>query len=308
MDIVFFGSGKFALKGLEALVNAKHKISLVVTQPDKPQGRHLNYLPTEVKLKAEGLRLNIYQPQNPNEQEAFSALKQIPADLFIVISYGHILKCPILELPKIYPLNVHASLLPKYRGAAPINRAIINGEKETGISIIKMSDVMDAGDVLLQKKIAISEEDNAETVEEKLGALSAQSLIEAINLIRDGRGEFIKQEEVDASFAPRLEKHHGLIDWNKSSAEIANQVRGLVPWPTAHTFYKGKLLKIWKVKIKNEEESGPGEILEAVNGKLIIGTAKGALEILELQLENGKRLRAEAFLCGHRLQAGERLG
>ncbi len=308
MDIVFFASGKFAVKILEELIGAGHKVSLVVTRPDMPKGRHLDFMPTEVKKRARELNLKVYQPQNPNSEEAICLIKSVPADLFVVVSYGHILKDALLQLPKLYPLNIHASLLPKYRGAAPINWAIVNGEKETGVSIIRMVERMDAGDILLQKKISISREDDAETVEEKLWALSAASLIEVINLIQAGRVEFTKQEEKDVSFAPKLEKGHGLIDWNKSSVEIANQINGLIPWPAAYTFYKGKLLKIWKTKVKNEGGAGPGEIIEAGNGGLIIGTAKGALEVIELQLENGKRLGAEAFLCGHNMQAGEKLG
>lgn len=307
MDILFFGSGRFALKSLEALASAGHKITLVVTQPDKPKGRHLDFSPTEVKKRAQDLHLNVYQPQNPNTEEAIKVFKSIPADLFVVIAYGHILKNALLPIPKVYPLNIHASLLPKYRGAAPINWALLNGEEKTGISIIKMSEHMDAGDILLQREISIDRADDAETLGEKLAILAATALLEAIDLIIKGKAEFRKQNDLHASFAPKLEKRHGLIDWHKHAQEIFNQIRGLVPWPAAYTFYKGNRLKIWKAKIIKDETARPGEILKADNG-LIVGTVKDALEIIELQLESGKRLNAREFLYGHRLQAGDRLG
>ena len=307
MDIVFFGSGKFALKCLEALVNA-HKVKLVVTQPDRPKGRHLNLLPTEVKAKAQELKLNIYQPQNPNSEEGLSHLQQFSADLFIVIAYGHILKKSALSLPKLYPLNVHASLLPKYRGAAPINWAIINGEKESGISIIKMNETVDAGDLLLQKKLAIEQSDNAEIFEAKLEGLSALSLIEALDLITKGQAKFTKQDDALASFAPKLEKHHGLIEWDKNARDIVNQIRGLIPWPGAWTYYQGKTLKIYKAEVVDEGQKNPGEILQADKRGIILAAGSGALKITELQVEGGKRLDPEAFLCGHKLAVGDRLG
>lgn len=308
MNIVFFGSGRFAPKSLEAIVTGGHKISLVVTQPDKPKGRHLTLSSTEVKKKAEELGLKIIQPQNPNSLEAINALKEISADLYVVISYGHFLKKPLLQLPKLYPLNVHASLLPKYRGAAPINWAIINGEKETGVSIIRMIEAMDAGDILLKKKIPIDDKDTAIALEQKLEALAPDALMEAIQLIEKSAEKFTGQDESAVSFAPKLEKKHGAIDWNKGALEISRQIRGLIPWPGAYTNYRGKLLKLWSAQAREENSKKPGEILEAGAGRLIIGTAKGSLEILELQLEGGRRLSAAAFLSGHRLTPGDKFG
>lgn len=308
MDIVFFGSGKFAVKSLEALVESGQKINLVVTQPDKPKGRHLNYLPTEVKAKAQELKFNIYQPQNPNSKEALNYLQQFSADLFIVIAYGHILKKSVLSLPKFYSLNVHASLLPRYRGAAPINWAIINGEKESGISIIKMNETVDAGDLFLQKKLAIEQSDNAEIIETKLEELSALSLIEALYLIEKGKVKFTRQDDAGASCAPKLEKHHGLIEWNNNALDIVNQIRGLIPWPGAWTYYQGKILKIWKAELVDGGLKKPGEVLEADKRGIRLAAARGSLRITELQIEGGKRLDAEAFLCGHKLAVGDRLG
>src|SRR3989338_4258237 len=309
MDIVFFGSGGFAGKSLEALVRAGHNIALVVTLADKPKGRRLNYLPTEVKLKAEELKLNIYQPQNPNSEEAVSYLKPFSTDLFVVIDYGYILKKSVLSLPKLYPLNVHASLLPKYRGAAPINRAIINGEKETGISVIKMNELMDAGDILLQKKLPIEQNDTAQTLEEKLAILAAQSSVEAIEIIGKGSIKFIGQSAREASFAPKLEKKDGLINWNNDALSIVNQIRGLIPWPGAFTYYNGRLVKIWSARVsENEGAAKAAQILSISKKGLIIGCAKGAVEITELQLEGGRRLETGAFIVGHKLAVGDKLG
>lgn len=308
MNIVFFGSGRFALKSLEALVVDGHKISLVITQTDKPKGRHLALSPTEVKKRALELGLKIIQPQNPNSIETINTLKEIPADLYIVISYGHFLKEPLLQLPRLYPLNVHASLLPKYRGAAPINWAIINGEKETGVSILRMIKTMDAGDILLEKKTPIEDKDTAITLGERLDTLAADALMDAIQLIEKRAEKFTKQDEAAASFAPKLEKRHGEIDWNKSALEIARQIRGLIPWPGAFTYHKGKLLKLWSAQITEENSKKPGEALEASSGRLAVGTGRGSLEILELQLEGAKRLNTQAFLSGHKVTKGEKLG
>lgn len=310
MNIVFFGSGRFAVKSLEALVSAGHNIALVVTQPDKPKGRHLNYLPTQVKVKAEELKLKCYQPKDPNTEESLDYLRQFPADVFMVIAYGSILKNPLLGLPKLYPLNLHASLLPKYRGAAPINWAIINGEKETGISIIKMNERMDAGNILLQKKLAIEQDDTAQTLEEKLAILAAQSSLEAIEIIGKSSVKFIAQDGgQEASFAPKLEKSHGLINWNNDALSIINQIRGLIPWPGAFTYYKGRLVKIWSAGVsENNDAAKAARILSISKNGIIIGCAKGALRITELQLEGGKRLTTEAFLAGHKLVAGDKFG
>ena len=233
----------------------------------------MNILPTEVKAKAQELKLNIYQPQNPNSEEALGHLKQFGADLFIVIAYGHILKKSALSLPKLYSLNVHASVLPKYRGAAPINWAIINGEKESGISIIKMNETVDAGDLLLQKKLAITQNDSADILEAKLEELSALSLIEALDLIVKGQAKFTKQDDAGASFAPKLEKHHGLIEWDKNALDIVNQIRGLIPWPGAWTYYQGKILKILKAEVVDggKRQPLPNPPGQAMGGEMMEG-------------------------------------
>lgn len=309
MNIIFFGSGRFAVKSLEMLANSKHNVNLVVTQPDKPKARHLKHLPTEVKIKAQELKLPFLQPDEPNSETVINTLKSFRPDLFVVISYGHILKEPLLNIPKFFSLNVHASLLPKYRGAAPINWAIINGESQTGISIIKMNARMDEGDILLQKKMDIQKDDTALILEEKLSLLASESSNEAINLVQGGKEQFMKQDDADVSFAPKLKKDDGLIDWNTDAVDIFNRIRGLVPWPTAWTFYKKKLLKIWKANVLSYDNIGiPGEILKITKNGFIVGCGKGALEIMELQLEGGRRISSNSFICGHKLAIGDKLG
>lgn len=308
MCIIFFGSGRFAVPSLEALVNAKYTVSLVVTVPDKPKGRRLNLQPTEVKIKADELHLEVFQPQNPNSQEAVEIFKNIPADIYVVIAYGHILKDALLALPALYPLNVHASLLPKYRGAAPIHWAIIQGEKETGVTVLKMNRGIDTGDILLQKKTAIEDTDDAQTLSEKLARLSAVALLESLESIRQNTVQFTKQNEPEASFAPKLEKENGLINWNDCAGRIVNQIRGLCPWPGAYAYHKRKMLKIFKARALNYPETNPGRILAIGREKIVIGCQDGAVEIFELQPENGKRMTARAFTCGYKIHAGEILG
>lgn len=309
MNIVFFGSGKFAVRSLEALVRQKHHVSLVVTQPDKPKGRHLLCHPTEVKTKAQELKLDIFQPAELNSKPTIDKIKQQNADLFIVISYGHILKKNIFELPKLYSLNVHASLLPKYRGAAPINWAIINGENETGITIIKIDYKMDAGDILFSEKIAIEDIDDAQTLEDKLSKLSANAICKALCLIKEGKAFFTKQSEEEATFAPKLKKNSGLIDWDNGAVCIRNQIRGLIPWPTAFTYYRGSLLKVWKAHlIESAEKDVPGKILEINKNEIKVSCGKGALGISQLQLSGEKRMQVAPFICGHKVTKGDKLG
>lgn len=307
MNIVFFGSGDFAVKSLSALIESGHKISLVVTQPDKPKGRHLVLSPTEVKVKANQLGLSVYQPEDPHSAQSLVKFKQAKPDLFVVISYGHILNKKVLEIPRLYPLNVHASLLPKYRGAAPINWAIVNGEEETGVTVIKMNEKMDGGDILLQKSIKIEEFDNAVTLEEKLSLLSSLLIVEGVSLIEQKKAIFTKQIDKDATIAPKLKKEDGKINWQDDCVEIYNRVRGFVPWPAAYTYFNGALLKIHKAAV-NKETGRTGEIIKVSKGAITVGCGKGSLDIIELQLANEKKMDAEAFICGHKVKVGDRLG
>ncbi len=311
MNIIFFGSGGFALKSLEALAGSPHKVVLALTQPDRPKGRHLGIQAAQVKILADKLGIPTYQPQDPNSPESIDFLKQFSADLFVVVSYGHILKEAALALPRLYPLNIHASLLPKYRGSSPINWAVINGDKETGISIIRMDRFMDSGDILLRRKIRIAEDDNSETLRAKLEVLAARTIIEAIDLVSEKKAVFLKQDPSQASFAPKLKKSDGLISWEKEAGSIVRQIKGLLPWPGAFTYYEGKLIKLWQAKASTAENTTarPGEILEIKKEGILVACGRGGtLEINELQPESGRRMNPEAFINGYRLSVGKNFG
>src|SRR3990167_3175254 len=307
MDIVFFGSGRFAVKSLEALIKSGHSIALVVTQPDKPKGRRLNSLPTEVKIKARELALNIYQPQNPNSPEAVDYLQKFPADVFMVIAYGHILKEPLLGLPKLYPLNVHASLLPKYRGAAPINRAIINGEKETGVTTMLMDEGMDTGNMLLSERMEIKDNDTASDVHDRLKDIGAGLLMKTINCIKAGVVAPLPQDNSQASYAPVLKKEDGRIDWTMGAAEIRNLIRGMNPWPGAYTRWEGMQIKVFRAKVLPEGKAAEqaGTILNVSADGISVATGKGTLVITELQPENRDRMIVSEFIKGYRIGKGQ---
>lgn len=308
MNIVFFASGKFALKSLNAVHATKNKIRLVITAPDRPKGRRLNSFPTAIAVLAESLGLSLHKTTDPNSEETINIIREARADLFVVVSYGCILSLRLLNLAGLYALNIHASLLPKYRGASPINWAILNGEKQTGISIIKMEKTMDTGDILLQKETAITAEDDAESLSVRLEELSAEALKKSLELIRLNKASFISQVNSKASYAPKLTKNLGIINWNKPAKDIVNQIKALIPWPGAFSSYNGKLLKIWKASFRENPRASPGEISRVNRDAIVVGCGQGELVITELQMENGKRLSARDFICGHKLKAGAVIG
>ena len=309
MKIIFFGSSNFAVPILEELVK-NEEVALVVTQPDREKGRALKVAPTAVKSKAEELGIEIFQPGKVNTKESIEFLKKFNADLFIVVSFGQILSKEVLSLPKLYCLNIHASLLPKYRGAAPINWAIANGEKETGVTIMKMNEKMDEGDVLLNESVAMDADNDAVTVSDKLSKKGSQVLLKAVELIKADKADFIKQDNSKATFAPKLKKDDGLIDWKMTAEEISNRIRAFAPWPGCFTYLDKKMLKIWKaipVHLSGEPSGSPdrwtkgkpGTVLEADRNGILVKTGKDALKIQELQLEGSRRMTVEEFLAGH---------
>ncbi len=310
MKIVFFGSSVFAVPMLEALVKSED-IALVVTQPDRQKGRSLKVAPTAVKLKAEELEIKIFQPVKINTKESVEFLKKFNADLFIVVSFGQILSKAVLDLPKSCCLNIHASLLPKYRGAAPINWAIANGEKETGVTIMRMNEKMDEGDVVIKGILPIADQDDAVILSEKLSIRGAGLLLEAVRLVKDNKIEFTEQDGRKASYAPKLKKQDGRIDWNMSAEEISCRVRAFAPWPGCFTCLDKKILKICRATSVNLSgcpsgqpdrltKGKPGAILEVNKNGMLVKTGKGALKIEELQLEGSRRMTAEEFIAGHK--------
>ena len=309
MKIVFFGSSNFAVPSLKALLATTHNVSCVVTQPDRPKGRGLHFRGTIIKSIASGSGVKIYQPDNINDSAALEFLKEINPDLFVVIAYGQILSQKILDIPKNFSINVHASLLPKYRGAAPINWAIIKGEKTTGITVMKMAKEMDAGQIILQQETGISDDDTAITLEDKLSCASMQLLLAALSSIEDNNYNLKPQDNDGVSFAPKLKKEDGRIDWNKPAWDIYNLVRGCISWPGAFTYYNDKLLKIYKAKIvpylPHSVPALPGEIIDVSKEGITVAAGKDKLIIEELQIEGKRMMKAEEFISGHKIEIGQ---
>jgi len=313
MNIIFFGSDNFAVLPLESLFDSKLKISCVVTQPDKKKGRGLHLDGTDIKKIASRQGIEIFQPEDINYSDSINFLRKMQPDLFIVIAYGQIFSKELLEIPRSGSINIHASLLPKYRGAAPINWAVINGERSTGVSAIKMSEKMDAGEIIGQKEIGIDIEDTSATLANKLSNLGSSLLLEVLNAVQHDKIRGVKQDEGMATFAPKLKKDDGSIDWNKSAQEIHNLVRGCVDWPGAFTYYKGKLLKIIKARVifPLEEKNVPGsrgEIIKILKDDLIVTCGKGDLVIEELQIEGKRRMLVKEFIAGHKVFTGDIFG
>jgi methionyl-tRNA formyltransferase len=310
MDIVFFGSDNFAVPALKALVASPHKVISVVTQPDRKKGRGLHFEGTAAKQAALEAGLKVYQPDKVNSAQSINFLKGLSADLFVVIAYGQILSEKVLALPKLFCLNLHASLLPKLRGAAPINWAIINGETKSGITVMKMVKEMDAGPAILKKEIPLEDKDNALTLEEKLARLGKEGLLEALAQIEKNSYRLEAQDPGLATYAPKLKKEDGLIDWNKPATRINNLIRGLFNWPGAFTYYKGKLLKIYQACVVEgpfePKIKAPGEIVAVDKSGIVVTCQKDSLAIKELQMAAKRRMTIEEFISGHKIIVGEK--
>ena len=310
MKIVFMGTPDFAAGALRSLIAAGHEITAVVTQPDKAKGRSKELMPSPVKVCAVEHGIPVMQPRRIKTPEAMTELKTYPADVFIVAAFGQILSQEILDMPKFGSLNIHASLLPKYRGTSPIQRVILDGEEKTGVTIMQMDAGIDTGDMLYKKEIPIAPDDTYETLHDKLMNLGGEAVVEALELLEQGKLVPEKQDDSLSCYAPLIDKSMGQIDFSKDAAEIDRLIRGLTPWPSAYTSYKGKQLKIWKaVPLPSEstvdDESSAGEILKVEKDAVTVATGKGALKIFELQLEGKKRMTTHDFLLGVKMQPGE---
>lgn len=308
MKIVFMGTPDFAAQALEALIQAGHEITAVVTQPDKPKGRSSELIPSPVKSCAIRHRIPVMQPKRIKTPEAIAQLKQYEADVYVVAAFGQILSQEILDIPPYGSLNIHASLLPKYRGSSPIQRVILDGEEKTGVTIMQMDAGIDTGDMLYKKEIPILSEDTFETLHDKLMYLGGEAIVEALDKLVGGELIAEKQDDSLSCHAPMIDKTMGEIHFEKSAREIDRLIRGMNPWPSAFTFYKGKQLKLWKAVPIADRQGNPGEIIAVDKHSVTVACGEGALQILELQLEGKKRMSTHDFLLGVKLSVGEAFG
>ncbi len=306
MRIVFFGTSSFAIPCLEALSPSGHALSAVVTQPDKPGGRARPLIESPVKRWAVEKKVPLLQPADLSNISFLKRLKELNADLFAVVSYGKILPSALLSLPPRGSVNVHPSLLPRYRGASPIPWAILSGDRETGVSIIKVVETVDAGEVLLQKRMTIADTVDAMQLSERLSHLGGELLVESLRKIEEGKAVPIPQKG-EVVEAPRFKKEDGLIDWTKSGDTLSRQIRALVPWPGSFSYLHGKRVLIWKAVVAQEEKKGrPGEIVRvSEEGEIGVKTGKGILWIQEIQLEGKQRMQSRQFLIGRPVKDGE---
>lgn len=324
MKIVFMGTPDFAVGALDTIVEAGHQVTAVVTQPDKPKGRGKEMQMTPVKRCALSHGIPVFQPVKIKEAEAVERLRGYEADLFVVAAFGQILSEEILAMPRYGCVNIHASLLPKYRGAGPIQWSIINGEKITGVTIMQMEKGLDTGDMLLQRSVEIAPDETADTLHDKLAAVGAGLIVEAISKIESGEIVPEKQRDEDSSYAKMLTKDMGRIDWSMEAEKLDCLIRGLISWPGASTLFRGKILKIWEeepvseLQVVTEKDAAAGREKNGVSGDVLPGTivrvdkdafyvqtGKGLLKIKAVQPEGKKRMAVKDFLLGYPVKAGE---
>ena len=309
MKVVFMGTPDFAVGTLEAIIEAGHEVLLVVTQPDKPKGRSgaLQFPPVKECAVAHGIE--VFQPTKIRLEENVEFLRKYEADIFVVAAFGQILPKSILDMPKYGCINVHASLLPKYRGAAPIQWAVINGDPVTGVTIQQMDIGVDTGDIIVTKELAIADDETGGGLFDKLAIVGAEACLDAMEQIANGTATRTPQNHEEATHVSMISKEFGNIDWNKSAVEIERLIRGLNPWPSAYTKLDGKTFKIWKACVKEENSSEkPGCICKVAKDCLAVQTGNGMLSLLEVQLEGKKRMEVDAFLRGYQVLEGTLLG
>jgi len=301
MRIVFMGTPDFAVPSLKALYEKGHDVCAVVVQPDRPKGRGNKMVYPPVKTAALDLGIQVYQPEKIKTPEFVEILKELKPDAIVVVAFGQILSKEILDIPPLGCINVHASLLPKLRGAAPINWSIINGDKVTGVTTMYMDIGLDTGDMILKREVEIGDDMNAQELHDKLSILGAEVLIETLDNIANGRIIRVKQNDSEATYAPILKKDIGKIDWSLSARKIRNLIRGTYPWPGAFSYYKGKMFKIFSADVIDEEKENTeyGVITEINKDNIIISCGKGFLAVKEIQFENQKRMDVAAYLRGH---------
>ena len=309
MKIVYMGTPDFAVAPLAALVENGYEVEAVITQPDKPKGRSGQMQFPPVKECALRHGLTVLQPVKIKTPEWVDKLRELKADVFVVAAFGQILSKEILDMPKYGCVNIHASLLPKYRGAAPINWAIINGEKETGVTIMQMNEGVDTGDMLSHVVVPIAPKETAESLFDKLAKAGAKLIVETLPKLEAGEIIPVPQDESQSSHVKMMNKSLGKIDWNQDAVVIERLVRGLNSWPSAYTYYQGKSVKLWDCDVvEAAAKAVPGTIIAVAKDSFDVATGNGALRVLELQLEGKKRMDTKSFLLGNQWKTGIQLG
>jgi len=311
VKIVFMGTPDFAVPSLKALIDKGYNIAAAVTQPDRPKGRGNKVTPPPVKELAVLHNIPVLQPEKLRNNEEFLAiLKELAPDMLVTCAYGNILPKVVLDVPKFGCINVHGSLLPKYRGAAPIQWSIINGDKVTGVTTMYSDIGIDNGDMLLKREVEIDDNMNSQDLYEILGKVGAELLIDTIKLIEEGRLVRTPQSDSDATHAPMLTKETGLIDWSKDAQTIHNLVRGVYPWPIAYTYYAGERMRVLKTKVLNTEGNFNlvGRIVDVTDEGITVSTGEGLLLIEQIQFDGGKAMNVAQYLRGHSLEKGKILG
>ena len=306
MRLIFMGTPDFAVGTLEALIEAGHEVALVVTQPDKPRGRSKKLQYPPVKEAALAHNIEVFQPKRLREAESIEYLKKYQPDCIVVVAFGQILPKEILEMPKYCCVNVHASLLPKYRGAAPIQWAVINGEKVSGVTTMRMDEGLDTGDMILKTEIPLDQKETGGSLHDKLAEAGAKLCVETLKCLEDKTATWEPQGESTTAYAKMLDKNLGNINWNDPAVQIERLIRGLNPWPSAYTHWNDKVIKLWQADVvEDNTDQEAGTIVKVEKDSFYVQTGEGLLKIEELQLQGKKRMDAGAFLRGNHLEYGE---
>jgi methionyl-tRNA formyltransferase len=310
MRIIFFGTGKFGIPTLERLIESRHEVAAVVSQPDRKRGRGMKIQPTPVKefVWTSRPEIEVIQPEKAAEKGFIEHIKTLKADVFVVIDYGQILKKELFEAPSKYSINLHPSLLPKYRGPSPVAWAILNGDKQTGNTVVKMNEKMDAGDIVLQKKTPIKGDETAGELLKRLSYEGAELVLKAIELIDSKAENIVPQNEEIATYAPKLTRDMGMIDWRDEAESIARKVRAMQPWPGAFTYLDGKVLKLIKVEAHDPKSTERDAGKVSADKEFIVSACKGKIYIKMLQLEGKKAMSQDEFLRGYHIKANTVLG
>ncbi len=310
MKVIFMGTPDFSVGTLEALIGAGHEVVLAVTQPDKPKGRGGKWQYTPVKETAIKHQIPVFQPKKVRDLQCIEELKKYQADVIVVVAFGQILPKEILELTPYGCINVHASLLPKYRGAAPIQWAVINGEKVSGVTTMQMDEGLDTGDMLMKTEVVLDEKETGESLHDKLSAAGAELCVRTLKALEEGDIKPEAQGDSPTEYARMLDKSLGDIDWKQEAAAIERLIRGLNSWPSAYTEWEGKVMKLWAAEVLLNQETGevPGTVVKVEKDGFCVQTGRGLLKVLALQIPGKKRMEADAFLRGYQIKEGLILG